>query len=304
MTLKFPPSLKPGDSVTAIATSGALKDKQALEKGLAIWRSRGYQVKLGDNWDARQGYLAGDDRTRRNAFEAAWKDPQCKAILCIRGGYGRARLLEVSYHSSVKGNRDPLPSKWVIGFSDVTALLWSLAKEGIASLHAPVLTTLAQEPLWSQQRMFDYLEGGNLATLQGKGWGGGIAEGMLLPANLSVATHILGTPLQPDLQGTILAFEDINEYPYRLDRMLTQWRLMGVLSGVKGIALGRFSNCDSDSGSMSPNAAEVLRDRLSDLEIPIVSDLPFGHDGSNAVLPVGHYVRLDSDRGELRFLSR
>ena len=266
---------------------------------------------MGDNWDARQGYLAGDDTTRRHALEAAWKDPQCKAILCIRGGYGSARLLEVSDQFKEEGTLNPQPSafslqpsKWVIGFSDVTALLWSLATEGIASLHGPILTTLAKEPLWSQQRMFDYLEGGNLASLQGKGWGGGIAEGRLLPANLSVATHILGTPFQPDLQGTILAFEDINEYPYRLDRMLTQWRLMGVLSGVKGIALGRFSNCDPAPGYISPNAAEVLRDRLSDLEIPIVSELPFGHDGCNAALPVGHYVKLDSDRGELRFLSQ
>lgn len=302
ISFNFPPYLKPGDSVTAIATSGALKDKNALEAGLAIWRSRGYQVKLGDNWDARQGYLAGDDTTRRNAFDAAWKDPQCKAILCIRGGYGSARLLEVSNRLSIEANPGTLSSrKWVIGFSDVTALLWSLATEGIASLHAPILTTLTQEPLWSQQRMFDYLEGRNIKAIKGKGWKRGSAEGILLPANLSVATHILGTPLQPNLEGTILALEDINEYPYRIDRMLTQWRLMGVLSGVKGIALGRFSNCDPAPGSISPNAAEVLRDRLSDLGIPIVSELPFGHDGSNAALPVGHYVRLDSDRGELSF---
>ncbi|ELS01587.1 putative MccF-like protein (microcin C7 resistance) [Xenococcus sp. PCC 7305] len=301
MPLKFPTSLKPGDSVIAIATSGAVKDVKALEAGLAVWRSRGYQVTLDDNWDARQGYLAGDDTTRRNALTQAWNDPQCKAILCIRGGYGSARLLE-NWNQTVPGNPSPMPSKWIIGFSDVTALLWSLATEGIASLHGPILTTLDQEPIWSQQRMFDYLEGGNLESLQGKGWGRGIAEGILLPANLSVATHILGTPLQPSLKGTILALEDINEYPYRIDRMLTQWRLMGVLSGVKGIALGRFSRCEADPGSISTNAGEVLRDRLSDLEIPIVSDLPFGHDGCNAVLPVGHHVRLDGDRGELSFL--
>ncbi|MDJ0897684.1 MAG: LD-carboxypeptidase [Xenococcus sp. MO_188.B8] len=316
MNLVFPPYLKPGDSVTAIATSGALKDKKALEAGLNIWRSRGYQVKLGDNWDAREGYLAGDDPTRKNALVQAWNDPQCKAILCIRGGYGSARLLENwqqsvnSYQSGVWGqNSSPSPDlsqniKWVIGFSDITALLWSLVKEEIVSLHGPILTTLAQEPLWSQQRMFDYLEGKNLEPLQGKGWGRGIAEGILLPANLTVATHTLGTRFQPSLQGTILALEDVTEYPYRIDRMLTQWRLMGILSGVKGIALGRFSRCDPDPGSRSPNAAEVLRDRLSDLEIPIVSELPFGHDGSNAALPVGDYARLDSDEGKLSFLRK
>ena len=314
MSLNFPSYLKPGDSVTAIATSGALKELKALESGLEIWRSRGYRVKLSHNWDAREGYLAGDDPTRRNAFAQAWNDPQCKAILCIRGGYGSARLLENNYQLTVNSYQSPVWGqnssssqdlsqniKWVIGFSDVTSLLWSLAAAGIASLHAPVLTTLAREPLWSQQRMFDYLEGGKLEPLQGRGWGGGISEGILLPANLTVATHTLGTPLQPSLKGTILALEDVTEYPYRIDRMLTQWRLTGLLSGVRGIALGRFSRCEPYPGSISPNVVEVLRDRLSDLEIPIVSDLPFGHDGSNAVLPVGHYVRLDSDRGELSF---
>ena len=325
-----PTYLKPGDSVIAIATSGVVKDISALEAGLDIWRSRGYKVTLDDNWNAQKGYLAGDDKTRRNALIQAWNDPQYKAILCIRGGYGSARLFQLSVNSdqkcdpadassakervlpeglSVQNNSILLPSalcplpskKWIIGFSDITALLWSLAKEEIASLHGPILTTLAKEPLWSQERMFNYIEGKNIKPLQGKGWGGGTAEGILLPANLSVATHILGTPLQPNLQGTILALEDVTEYPYRIDRMLTQWRLMGILSGVKGIALGRFSRCEPYTGSVSFTVEEVLRDRLDDLGIPIVSELPFGHDGTNAVLPVGHYVKLDGDRGELSF---
>jgi len=305
-----PTYLKPGDSVIAIATSGAVKDVSAVEAGLEVWRSRGYQVKLDNNWDARHGYLAGDDTTRRNALVQAWKDPQYKAILCIRGGYGAARLFQSSVNSRGDSRIAPTKvissqnTKWLIGFSDITALLWSLAKEEITSLHGPILTTLAKEPLWSQQRMFDYLEGKSLEPLQGKGWGSGTAEGILLPANLSVATHILGTPLQPNLQGTILAFEDVTEYPYRIDRMLTQWRLMGVFSGVKGIALGRFSRCEPYPGSVSLTVEEVLRDRLGDLGIPIVSDLPFGHDGVNAILPVGHHVRLDSDRGELSFLRK
>ena len=305
-----PTYLKPGDSVIAIATSGVVKDVEALESGLDIWRSRGYKVTLDDNWDACEGYLAGDDKTRRNALIQAWNDPQYKAILCIRGGYGSARLFQLSVISNQLTDKrlsllpapfPPASPKWLIGFSDITALLWSLAKEEIASLHGPILTTLAQEPLWSQERMFNYIEGKNVKSLQGKGWGCGTAEGILLPANLSVATHILGTSLQPNLQGTILALEDVTEYPYRIDRMLTQWRLMGILSGVKGIALGRFSRCEPYTGSVSFTVEEVLRDRLDDLGIPIVSELPFGHDGTNAVLPVGHYVKLDGDRGELSF---
>jgi muramoyltetrapeptide carboxypeptidase len=291
----IPPLLVPGDTVTAIAPSGAFKETAALEAGLDVWRSRGYQVKLGLNYDRRFGYLAGNDNARREALKEAWSDPNCKAILCIRGGYGGARLLE-----NWQWDLGSIP-KWLIGFSDATALLWSLATKRITSLHAPVITTLEREPQWSQERMFTYLQTGKLESLQGNSWQGGTVSGILLPANLTVATHLLKTPLQPAFDGVILALEDVTEYPYRIDRMLTQWRLMGAFAGVKGIALGRFSRCEPYPRTNSWSVEEVLRDRLLDLRLPIIADLPFGHDGANAVLPVGQRVTLDGDRGLLIF---
>ena len=158
---------------------------------------------------------------------------------------------------------------------------------------------MAQEPAWSKERMFNYLETGKLPSLQGTSWQSGIASGLLLPANLTVATHLLHTPLQPSFDGVILALEDVTEYPYRIDRLLTQWRLSGAFTGVKGIALGRFSRCEPYPGTNSLTIEQVLRDRLMDLNIPIVADLPFGHDGVNAALPVGHRATLNGDRGEL-----
>jgi muramoyltetrapeptide carboxypeptidase len=321
---QLPQFLKPGNLVKVVAPSGALKEFEAFEKGVEIWRSRGYRVELGSNWDTRYGYLAGDDDRRRQALADAWNDPECKAILCARGGYGSARLLEEwNWKSEVQSskyvqrtgfankvqNKDspslphsPTP-KWIIGFSDVTGLLWSLATVGISGVHAPVLTTLASEPEWSIQRLFDCLEGRSLEPLTGKGWGGGIAEGILLPANLTVATHLLGTFAQPSLYGVILALEDVTEAPYRIDRLLTQWRMTGAFKGVRGIALGRFSRCHPPIGSTSWSVEEVLRDRLGDLNIPIVSDLPFGHDGVNAALPVGRIARLDARQGSLKVLN-
>jgi muramoyltetrapeptide carboxypeptidase len=149
--------------------------------------------------------------------------------------------------------------------------------------------------------LFDWVTGKNLDPLQGNGWGGGQAIAPLLPANLTVATHLLNTPAQPDLKGIILALEDVSEAPYRIDRMLTQWRMSGALSQIRGIALGRFSQCHPPAQVPSFTVEEVLRDRLSDLNIPIVSDLPFGHDGVNAALPVGIPVQIDGDRGTLSF---
>jgi muramoyltetrapeptide carboxypeptidase len=325
---QIPAPLQPGDLLQVIAPSGALREMSALEKGVEIWRKHGYQVQICDGLTERWGYLAGQDQHRRYQLKEAWFNPNVKGILCARGGFGSTRLLEDWRWFEEQGSRGaegennlitsssqfpvpstqyPVPSpqspipKWLIGFSDVTALLWSLGQVGISGVHGPMLTTIANEPEWSIERLFDWLEGRSLKPLKGVGWGGGKVGGVLLPANLTVATHLLGTPLQPELDGVILALEDVTEFPYRIDRQLTQWRMSGLFSKVKGIALGRFSRCEAPPNIPSLAIEEVLRDRLSDLGIPIVSDLPFGHDGPNATLPVGILAELDADAGVLSF---
>ncbi len=291
-----PPPLKPGDLLQVIAPSGALREFEGFQKGVEIWRSRGYQVEVIPEIDDKWGYLAGKDEQRRDRLATAWNEPECRGILCARGGFGSTRILENWTWQDSENSALP---KWLIGFSDITALLWSLYTTGISSVHGPVLTTLASEPDWSIQRLFDLVEGRPLAPLKGCGWGGGIATGILLPGNLTVATHLLSTPMLPDMDGVILAFEDVTEAPYRIDRMLTQWRMSGALSKVRGIALGSFSRCEPPPNVPSFSVEEVLRDRLADLGIPIVSDLPFGHDGPNAALPVGVVATLDADQGIL-----
>ncbi len=302
---RLPAPLKSGDLLWVIAPSGALREQEAFQEGVKIWRSRGYRVELSPGYDRRWGYLAGTEE-RRSQLTHALTDPECRGILCARGGYGGARILEDWRWSGLESSSEPTSSestgaasKWLIGFSDITSLLWSFSIQGISGVHAPLLTTIAAEPDWSLQRLFDWVEGRSLPPLKGEGWGGGEAKGILLPANLTVATHLLNTPAQPNLEGVILAFEDVSEAPYRIDRMLTQWRMSGALKGVRGIALGRFSQCEPPIHIPSFTVAEVLRDRLGDLGIPIVSGLPFGHDGENAALPVGIPARLDGDRGEL-----
>ncbi|NJO42341.1 MAG: LD-carboxypeptidase [Cyanobacteria bacterium CRU_2_1] len=285
------PPLRSGDRLRVIAPSGGLREFERLQQGLEVWRSHGYQIELTPGYDRRWGYLAGTDAERRSQLKTALIDPDCRGILCARGGYGGARLLE-SWQSV---STEP---KWLIGFSDITSLFWSLSRQ-ISGVHAPLLTTLFAEPEWSVQRLFDWVEGRSIAPLKGVGWGGGQAQGLLMPANLTVATHLLGTLAQPSLDNVILAFEDVSEAPYRIDRMLTQWRMSGLFRGIQGIALGRFSQCDPPANSPSFTVEEVLRDRLSDLGIPIVSDLPFGHDGVNAALPIGVLTEIDGDRGVL-----
>jgi muramoyltetrapeptide carboxypeptidase len=288
------PNLKPGDLLRVIAPSGALREFDAFNKSIEICRSYGYRVELSDNIDDKHGYLAGTDAHRRQQLLTAWQDPECRGILCARGGFGSTRILE-----DWSWQKNTIEPKWLIGFSDITALLWSLYNAGIPSVHGPVMTTLGNEPEWSIQRLFDILEGRPLAPLKGKGWGGGVTTGILIPGNLTVATHFLGTSIFPNLDGVILAFEDVTEAPYRIDRMLTQWRLSGALFKVRGIALGGFTKCEAPPNVPSFSVEEVLRERLGDLNIPIVSNLPFGHDSPNAALAVGLQVILDGDQGIL-----
>jgi muramoyltetrapeptide carboxypeptidase len=289
--------------VRVVATSGAVREWERLEKGIQIWRDRGYKVCIPDDLSKSWGYLAGQDEQRRQQLLEAWNDPDCAAIICARGGYGATRLLEGFDWQAL--NSQP---KWLIGFSDITALLWGMAAyKQISGLHGPVLTTLATEPDWSIQHLFDLLEGKvKTLTLSGNGWSEaavhipkGIAEGILLPGNLNVATHLIGTPLCPDLNNVILAFEDVAEPPYKVDRMLTHWRWSGNLKKVRGIALGRFSQPGSPPNYPSFSMAEVWRDRLADLGIAIITDLPFGHDGVNMSLPTGVKAELNAEAGTL-----
>ncbi|NUN63583.1 LD-carboxypeptidase [Pseudanabaena biceps] len=292
--LRFPPPISPQQKISVIAPSGALREWERFEQGVKIWRDRGYHLAIPDDLSQPWGYLAGSDQQRCDQFIAAWNDPDLVAIACARGGYGSMRLLE-----KLDWNLLSDRPKWLIGFSDITALLWGLAKhKGISGLHAPVLTTLGNEPARSQQQLFDLLESKvDSITLSGQGWENGKATGILLPANLTLATNMIGTSICPDLENVILAIEDVSEAPYRVDRMLTHWRWSGLLSKLKGIAIGRFSQADVSTPSFIME--EVWRDRLTDLGIPIVMNLPFGHDGENAPLPVGSFAEIDAQQGSL-----
>jgi muramoyltetrapeptide carboxypeptidase len=186
-----------------------------------------------------------------------------------------------------------------------------------------MLTTLAAEPAWSQERLRQLLFGEMPAALEGECWRGGVAEGPLLVANLTVATHLLGTAHLPALTGAILVLEDVGEAPYRIDRMLTHWRLSGALSQLAAIAFGAFSDCDdednndddedADVGRESPQAPaagaahrrlnQVLRERTLDLDIPVLAGLPLGHRCGNAALPLGARARLDADAGRLELVA-
>lgn len=304
--------LQPGDRVQLVAASSALLAEGAAERllaGCAVLESWGLEVprpqELEQRWLSRHwGYLAGRDEDRLADLD----HPNAPLLAGVRGGWGAARLLE-----HLQAQKRQLPERWLLGFSDVTSLLWAQCAQGIdGSIHGPLLTTLGAEPAWCQERLRQLLFGEALPPLEGEGWCGGLATGPLLAGNLTVATHLLGTRHLPELAGAILVLEDVGEAPYRIERMLTHWRLCGALQQLGGIGLGSFSGCNdaSDPEIAADQAAgrrfsleQVLRERTADLGIPVVAGLPVGHEPGNAALPLGRQARLDGSGGTLELLE-
>ena len=284
--------LRRGDSVACVAASSALADEQTLNQGITELESWGLQVLPQTLASRRWGYLAGRDRDRSLDLQP---DHPAALLACARGGWGAARLLEHSIRWQ---------PGWILGFSDVTALLWARLSAGFGGgVHGPLLTTLPTEPDWSRERLRRLLFGESVPDLQGSGAGGGRCQGPLVVANLTVASHLLSTPYVPDLNGAILVLEDVGEAPYRIDRMLTQWRLAGILQRLAGIGFGNFEGCDDEQVStLGFSLQEVLEERTGDLGIPRVLNLPVGHRSGNAALPMGALACLDGDQGTLSLL--
>ena len=288
------PALQRGDEVITVAASSALEDEQSLLAGLNILEGWGLICRPQRVNQRRWGYLAGNDASRQNDL-----NPESPAALlaCARGGWGAARLLE---------HPQTWQPGWLLGFSDVTALLWARLAAGFdGCVHGPLLTTLASEPAWSQARLHDLLFGKQIPDLQGQPWIGGVASGPLVVANLTVASHLLGSSHTPDLNGAILILEDVEEAPYRIDRMLTHWRLAGLLQGLAGLGFGSFEGCDAPEEipeDQTFQLEQVLKERSADLGIPVVGKLPIGHCCGNAALPLGRQARLDGNLGRLSLL--
>jgi muramoyltetrapeptide carboxypeptidase len=291
-------AVRPGDSVAVVAPAGPF-DKAALETGLAVISGR-YRVSYDEGIHSRNRYLAGDDNRRFTELTSALADPAVKAVFCARGGYGAMRLLPrlASWASEYR-----IPAKPLIGFSDITALHQWLQSNGIASVHAPVLTQLGRVPAESPRRLFSLLESTAPAEpLVGTAtYVGGTVEGPLLGGNLSVFTRLLGTPFMPPLDGGILLLEDLSEQPYRLDRMWMHLELAGVFRKIRGIALGQFIGCEPRDGGFT--AAEVLRDLAAATGVPCASGFPIGHGDVNEPVALGVQVRLEADVARLTFLE-
>ena len=299
-----PPALRPGARVALVAPAGPLSEG-AVERAVERLLGWGFEPVLGEACRGRHGYLSAPDADRAADFNAALRDPSVDAVWSLRGGYGVMRIVDALDWEALAARPRAL-----IGFSDNTAIHLGARRLGIVSFHGPHPATVemndfAQSGLW--RVLTDPSPAGLLPFPEGDPGAetitGGVAEGRLVGGNLSLVASTLGTPYAIDAAGALLFLEEVGEPAYRVDRMLTQLRLAGVLSEVAGVVVGGFTEIPNGASPDHPPVEEVLRDRLGDLGVPVASGFPFGHIEDNWTLPVGVRARLDADAGTLELLE-
>jgi muramoyltetrapeptide carboxypeptidase len=304
VTFLRPPALRPGDRIAVVAgSSPAEQDK--LDLGLLAMESAGLKPEVfGSSRDtgSMYDYLAGDDALRAADLTRALRDPAYAAVFCAGGGYGAQRTLELVDWASI----DASAPKALVGYSDVTAFLEAVAvKLGWVSLFGPMV---ACDGFYQGPGEYDFdqlmrllftpetvteLTFPDFRTVVP-----GIAEGFTLGGTATLLTASIGTGTSLPAKGGILFLEDVDELPFRMDRVITQLRRSTYIEGVAGILLGTFTDCGDPE-----HIERMLVERLSDLGVPVLAGANIGHNTAMQTFPIGVRARLDATAGTLSFLE-
>jgi len=310
-----PKRLAAGDTVVLVAPANATFNSIELQIAKESLAALGFTVKVGAHLLDRHGYLAGDDKARADDINTAFDDKGVAAVHAIRGGWGSARLLPYLDFDTIR--RHP---KVLIGYSDITALLLSIhAKGGFVTFHGPI--GLGRWDSYSLEYYKRVLFNGERVTYANKqGLSDrnalvqtefrtqtitpGKARGRLLGGNLTVMTAILGSPYLPDWEDAILFTEDVGEDFYRIDRMLTQLKLAGVLGKIKGFVFGGCSECGPGNGNFGAlTLEEIFADHIKPLGVPAWQGAMIGHAQPQWTLPLGVDVEIDAGAGTITLLE-
>jgi muramoyltetrapeptide carboxypeptidase len=313
-TVLKPPRLRVGDAVGLIAPANATFLQVELDVARETLEALSLRVKAGPHLLDRYGYLAGRDADRASDVNALFVDPDVRAVLALRGGWGSARLLPHLDYAAIR--RHP---KILMGYSDVTALLNAVnARTGLVTFHGPV--GISTWTPFSVEHMAAVLFEGDAPTLanpvelreglvqaedriQTITPGRARGRGRLVGGNLTVLSAIVGTPYVPDLDGAILFLEDTGEAVYRMDRMLTQLKLAGLLGRIRGFVFGRCTDCKPGEGYGALTLDEVLADHVKPFGVPAFRGAMIGHIDRQFTVPVGLPAEIDADAGTIRLLE-
>ncbi|MBP1141135.1 S66 peptidase family protein [Pseudomonas syringae] len=293
-----PGALRTGDAVALVSPAGPV-DPGKIQAAVAVLEGWGLRPRVYPNALGSYSFYSGTDEERLADLNAALADPEIRAVICTRGGYGVQRIVQQVDMDAVR--RDP---KLVTGFSDITALhgaLWNHAR--LATIHGPVASQLERGGLFVSGMRHVLMSSepvllkADPASPTARVRTGGSAQGLLLGGNLCILDTSVGTRFMPDLSGAILLIEEVNEPAYRVDRMLTHLGNCGILASLAGVAVGEFTPAANTGRTISP--ADVLLERLGSLGIPVLGGLPVGHGDLNQAVPLGTQAILDADAGTL-----
>jgi muramoyltetrapeptide carboxypeptidase len=302
----IPPFLKKGDRIGITSPAGFIREEEILPavERLLDW---GFEVRVGDSIGRRDATFGGTDEERAADMQAMLNDPNIKAILCARGGYGVGRILDRLDYAGLKKH-----PKWIIGFSDITALhLDVFARCGIASLHSKMCNSFpddwqAADPLVRSTILSirDALTGSpmNYDVVPHPMNRTGQASGLLIGGNLSVIQHCMGTPSEPDTRGRILFLEDVGEYRYSLDRMLTTLQRAGKFRHLAGLIVGGFTRLKTESpgDEFGREVVDMILEKVEGSAYPVCFDFPAGHQRNNFALKCGVRYTLKVDPMQVR----
>ena len=306
-----PPGLKKGDLIALVAPAGPADRSLVLAYQQQLLDD-GFRVLLDEKMpDRKSGYLAGQDKDRIEELNLALRDPNVRGIFPVRGGFGLTRILDQIDFAALRN--DP---KIIIGYSDLTALHLAIARKSrVISFHSPMpMSNLVHCNLPEHEyanssfarmlfcdRYPQSIDGTTIEIPAGEKIlkiKGGKSQGRLMGGNLSLLCATLGTPFAVEPKGTILFMEDVNEAPYRVDRLMSQLRLACVLESVEGIIVGQFTNKDPGEAKQID---QIIAEYATTIRCPMIANFPIGHVPNNATLPHGARVELDADRGVVVF---
>ena len=277
-------------------------EEQELHKTAMVFEQMDFLVKIGSQNFVRQNQFAGSDHERAKAIEEMFEDPEVKAIVCARGGYGALRIIDILNYNLIAKN-----PKIFIGYSDITALLISIYKmTGLVTFHGPMLYSFINEvdpftitsmlQLMSDPEQYKVEFSGD--SYQVRVLRHGIAEGELLGGNLSILVNLIGTPHDFDTSGKILFMEDVDEYLYNFDRMLLHLKRSGKLDKVAGLIVGEMVDIKDNEVPFGRDVDDIILDILWDTTFPIITNFPCGHGKNQITLPISIKARLEcNERG-------
>ena len=299
--MTFPKSLQKGDKIAIVATARKAS-KEDLKPAIDLLKKWGLQPVIGSSIGLEDHQFAGSDEQRAKDLQQQLNDPEIKAIWCAKGGYGTVRILDRIDFSVYKKN-----PKWVIGYSDVTALHSHINNFRISSLHAQMCLGVETKSEASRETLRKILFGEelNYQFPSSKLNKTGTAEGELVGGNLSVLYSLCGSNSAINTKGKILFLEDLDEYLYHIDRMMQNLKRNGMLEHLAGLVIGGMSDMNDNTIPFGKTAEEIIAETVAEYDYPIAFNFPAGHIEDNQALIFGRNIKLKvTDRGsKLNYLK-